>query len=244
MSDKNIHSGHRARLREEFRIKGFKDWSEHKVLEYVLQRVLPRVDTNGIAHMMINKCEGFENVFSAPKEQLEDVIGVGKETAEYIHMLGELIRYYNNLHLNKSKFELNSETCEDYMLKLFSGEEHEIVYIICLDAANHILLREVIFEGGFETVEVDIARIMRIAIKSNAAYIVLAHNHPSGISIPSNADIVTTQTIERALHLGGIKLLDHIVVAGRKCTSMRSGGYLTSRAGIVNAAAYNKKNPK
>ncbi len=240
MSNKNVHGGHRERMRKEFRLNGFHHWHEHKVLEYILQKALPRVDTNETAHKLINRCGNFANVFRAPKEMLTDVMGVGEETAEYIHMLGEFIRYYNGVRFEVNKYVLNSENCEGYMLDLFYGKERENLFIICLDASNRIILRENLFEGSFESLDVDITKIMRIAVKSDASYVVLAHNHPSGIAIPSNADIVSTQTIERTLHMGGIKLLDHIIVADGKCVSMRGEGYLSPQAG----AAVNKVRKK
>lgn len=244
MANKSIHSGHRARMRKEFRLSGFNHWHEHKVLEYILQKALPRVDTNETAHMLIDRCGSFENVFRAPKEQLIGVLGVGEETAEYIHMLGEFVKYYNGVRFEVNRLVLDSESCEGYMLDLFHGKERENLYIICLDAGSRIILREKLFEGSFESLDVDITNIMRIAVKSDASYIVLAHNHPSGVAIPSNADIVSTQTIERALHMGGVKLLDHIIVAGGKCVSMRAGGYLNPKVGVAVSTVHKKKTTK
>lgn len=242
MDDKNVHKGHRARMTKDFKLGGFDHWYEHQVLEYLLQKCLPRVDTNEIAHELINKCGGFTNVFKAHKEQLTSVRGVGNEAAEYIHMLGEFVRYYNRVRFEVNRLVLDSESCENYMKDLFEGKEREYFYMICLDAQNRILFCERISEGSFESLDVDIPKIMRIAINSDAPYVVLAHNHPSGIAIPSNADITSTQTIEQALHMGGIKLLDHIIVAGGKCVSMRAENYLTFKNGVTaDTARKNKK---
>lgn len=221
MADKNIHKGHRERMRQDFRVDGFKDWHGHKVLEYLLHYVKPRVDTNETAHQLISKCGGFADVFRASKENLTDVVGVGEETAEYIHMLGEFVKYYNGVRFDADRLVLDSESCEGYLLNLFDGKQREYFYMICLDAQNRILYSEIIFEGSFDSMDVDITKIVRIAVKCDASYVVLAHNHPSGIAKASNADIVSTQTVERALQMAGIRLLDHIIVASGKCISMR-----------------------
>lgn len=226
MGEKNIHSGHRARMRKDFQLTGFDHWHEHKVLEFILQKALPRVDTNEIAHTLIEKCGGFADVFRASKEHLMSIKGIGRETAEYIHMLGEFVHYYNGVRFDAERLVLDSESCENYMLNLFDGKEREYLYMICLDARSRVIYRELIFDGSFESMDVDISKIVRIAIKCDASYVVFTHNHPSGILMPSNADIVTTKLIARTLIVCGIKLLDHIIVADGKCLSMRGGKYL------------------
>lgn len=222
MTKKNVHEGHRERMRRDFNASGFNNWHEHKVLEFLLHKCLPRVDTNETAHHLINSCGGFANVFRASREQLTDVFGVGEGTAEYIRMLGEFVRYYNGVRFDVNRITLDRTSCEEYMLNLFDGLEREYFYMICLNARQEVLYRELIFEGSFDGMDIDMAKIMRIAVKNDASYVVLAHNHPSGVAMPSDADIVSTRTIEQALKMCGIILLDHIITAGGKCISMRA----------------------
>ena len=219
---KNVHAGHRKRMRKDFEYDGFSNWHDHKVLEYLLHRVIPRADTNETAHNLINECGGFAKVFHAPKEKLTEIIGVGEETAMYIREMGEFIKYYNGIRYDVNHLVLDSDSSEKYMLNLFDGVERENFYIIGLDAQNRILYKRRMFEGSFDSMDIDITQIVRVAVKCDASYVVLAHNHPSGIAHASNADITATQTIERALSLAGIRLLDHIIVADGKCVSVRS----------------------
>lgn len=219
----NNHKGHRKRMREDFSKTGFDTWQKHKVLEYLLYYTIPVADTNDTAHDLIRKCGSFEKVFKTQKKRLMEVNGVGEKTADYLMMLGEFVKFYNKVRYDTDTFTLNSDNSEGYLLNLFDGKQRECFFMICLDSQNHILHQEMIFEGSFESMEVDISKIIRTAVKNEASYVVFAHNHPSGIAIPSNADIVSTQAIERTLHMSGIKLLDHIIVANGKCTSMRKG---------------------
>lgn len=218
----NLHAGHRKRMRADFDLDGFKNWHDHKVLEYLLHKVIRRVDTNETAHRLIDECGGFAEVFRAPKEKLMDIIGVGNETAEYIHMLGEFLTYYNGVRYDVNRLTLDSDSCENYLLNLFDGLERENFYMICLDSKSRILYKRCIFEGNVDSMDIDITQIVRIAVKCDASYAVLAHNHPSGIAEASNADIVATQAIERALNLAGVKLRDHIIVASGKCVSVKA----------------------
>ena len=89
-------------------------------------------------------------------------------------------------------FVLNSETSENYLCNLFDGKSRECCYMICLDPKNRIINQEMLFEGSFESVELDVAKVLRSAVKSDASQVVFTHNHPSGILKPSNADLVTT----------------------------------------------------
>ena len=219
---KNLHAGHRKRMRADFELDGFANWHEHKVLEFLLHRVIPRADTNETAHLLIDGCGGFAEVFRASKEKLTDIMGVGSETAEYLHMLGEFVHYYNGVRYDINRLTLDSETCEGYLLNLFDGLERENFYMLCLDAQNRILYKRRIFEGSFDSIDIDVTQIVRIAVKCDSSSVVLAHNHPSGIAMASNADIISTQTVERALSLAGVRLLDHIIVAGGKCVSMKN----------------------
>ena len=219
---KNVHEGHRKRMRMDFERGGFAKWHDHKVLEYLLHRVIRRTDTNETAHNLINECGGFAEVFRAPKEKLTDIMGVGEETALYIRELGEFLRYYNGMRYDVNRLVLDSDSCEKYLLNLFDGVERENFYIICLDAQNRIIYKRRMFEGSFESMDIDITQLVRVAVKCDASYVVLSHNHPSGIAVASNADITATRTIERALGLAGIRLLDHIIVADGKCVSIKN----------------------
>lgn len=219
----NVHKNHRKRVRENFKRSGIENWQEHNVLEMLLFYSIPMSDTNEMAHNLIKECGGFVNVFTASKEQLMSVKGIGEESAMYLMFIGQLMSYYRKKKTDINAFELNSETSREYLLNLFEDKKTECFYMICLDPKNKIINQSLISEGGFEAMNVDVAGIMRTAIVSDASYVVFAHNHPSGVAIPSNADITTTQVLERMLHNCGIRMIDHVVVADGKCTSMRDG---------------------
>ncbi len=226
---KNVHEGHRKRMKEDFKLTGFEGWQDHKVLEYILHTCLPRIDTNEMAHELIDECGGFANVFRMKKEKLMNVYGVGEKVAEYLHMLGEFVHYYNGKRYDPNRLVLDSENCKEYMLDLFDGKEREYFYEICLDSQNRIIAKAMMSEGGFDSLDINLEKMIRFAMQADASRVVLAHNHPSGVLKASNADIVTTQTIYRAFQVCGLVLLDHIIVAGGDCISLRSEGQIAPK---------------
>ena len=92
--------------------------------------------------------------------------------------------------------------------------------MICMDGQNRIIRRDLIFEGNFESVSLDVGSMVRIAVNCDAQKIVLAHNHPSGILLPSDPDILATRVIINAMKLVGVEVEDHIIVTDDGCESM------------------------
>ncbi len=234
MGTENIHEHHRERMRKDFSHGGFANWHEHKALEYMLQYVIPRVDTNGLAHELINKCGGFAEVFRAPKEVLMSIKGVGEKTASFLSMLGEFVKYYNGVRFEAHRRELDDETCRDYLLNLFDGKRREYLCIICLDENKRIIYHELLFEGSFERMDVDLMKLIRVAVQYDTPYIILSHNHPSGIAKPSRLDITTTTYIQGIFSYIGVEILDHIIVARGECYSMRDNHDLIQTKNIIN----------
>lgn len=224
--ENNSHKGHRKRMREDFYKQGFENWHKHKVLEYLLYYTIPVADTNELAHKLIKGCGGFTNIFSATKQQLLEINGVGEKTADYLVMLGEFMNYYNSVKYDVDALVLDREIAKKHIINLFSKAKRECLYVICLDPKSRILKEKCILQGSFDSMDVDVHKIMQTVIKSDASHVVLAHNHPSGELNPSRADIVTTEALERLLYTSGVKLLDHIIVGDGECASMRDGGHL------------------
>lgn len=212
MADKNIHSGHRQRLRNRFDMIGMEGWSDHEVLEFMLFNVFKRCDTNELAHRIINVCGSLDSALSATQETLTSIDGVGSATAYYIRSMGEFVRHMNRHHTNGLR--LNKANTPRYLHRLFAGKRHECFYIILLDKNMTVLSSELLFEGDFSHINIDIKEILHMVVKFDSAFMIAAHNHPSGVLAPSQADIQTTQILQESLVLFGAKLLEHYIVSG------------------------------
>ena len=109
-------------------------------------------------------------------------------------------------------------------MPLFYGRRNEMVYLLCLDAKCKVLSCKLLGEGSVNSAGVPVRRIVETALAANATSVVLAHNHPSGLAVPSDADVLTTRRVAMALDAVEIELLDHIVVADDDYVSMAQSG--------------------
>ena len=115
----------------------------------------------------------------------------------------------------------------EYVLPLFSFESMERLYLICLDTENRVLHCSEIAQGDVDSVYGNPRKIIRIATERHASKIILAHNHPSGILIPSIDDTIFTQRLLDALMVFHIQLSDHVIVGDGECLSMREHGCIS-----------------
>lgn len=219
--NKNAHAGHREKRRENFlRGKSFEYWQPHEVLEYLLFYALPRVDTNVIAHRLIEVCGGFEQVFTSPRGLLKSVEGVGDKACDYIYMLGGFMKYFNEYQI-REKEKIAPGTSLDVFRSLFHGATREKLYLISVNSKGEIISKRLMSEGNVEATDVNIANIVKAAAASDAVTVVLAHNHPNGSLEPSVPDVTITEVVEKSLAAAGIGLRDHIIVTDKGCVSIK-----------------------
>lgn len=114
----------------------------------------------------------------------------------------------------------------DYLRLKLAGLPHEVFQIIYLDAQHRVQGDEVLFTGTLTQTSVYPREVVKKALARNAAAVILAHNHPSGVAEPSQADRLLTETLKNALALVDVRVLDHIVVAGQQTTSFAERGWL------------------
>ena len=220
----SAHDGHRQRLKERFCNEGLEHFDEHQVLELLLFYCIPRMDTNPIAHALLDRFGSLSQVLEAPVEELEKVQGIGHNAAVFLSLITATGRYYQ-VNCAERTVILNSvDDCGRYLQPFFYGRRNETVYLLCLDAKCKVLTCKEIGEGSVNSASVPIRRIVEIALAANATSVVLAHNHPSGLALPSDADIQTTRRVAMALDAVEIGLIDHIVVADNDFVSMCQSG--------------------
>lgn len=222
----NIHTGHRRRLREKFLLYGADAFHDHELLELLLFYAKPRVDTNHIAHKLLNQFGSLQRVFAAPISEIAKVEGLGESSALLIAMIAPL---YRRAMISEMKDEVILDTIERlgaYFTKLFVAEKFEVMYQLCLDAKGRKLKLYKINEGCPAGVGFNMREIVSNALVSNAAMVVLAHNHPSGVALPSPADETGTIQVREALEAISVTLADHIIVADNDYVSFRESHLL------------------
>lgn len=227
----SIHKGHRQRLKERFCQEGLDGFNEVNALELLLFYCVPRSDTNPLAHRLIEHFGSFSAVLDASIEELEAVEGVGHNISTFLSFIPQVERYYNDNKNKNVKALTSTAQCVDYLRPKFINRKNEMVYMICLDAKCKVLACKKLGEGSVNSAGVPIRRIVDAALKVNASAVILAHNHPGGLAMPSNDDRIVTERVAQALAGVDIILSDHLVFADGDCVSMvASGAYRPAEA--------------
>ena len=224
----SIHDGHRKRLRQRFLQEGLEHFTDVQVLELVLFYAISRQDTNPIAHALLDRFGSLSQVLEASPEELMKVPGVGENAALLLTLIPQMGRFYMVDRSSRVTILQTLEQCANFLVPHFFGRKVETVFILCLDAKCKLLCCKELGEGGHNSTGVYIRKIVETAIGVNAATVVLAHNHPSGIALPSDDDCAATTRAAQALQTIGVALADHIIVADDDFVSMAQSGYLTS----------------
>ena len=219
-----IHDGHRQRLRERFQKDGLDNFDEINVLEILLFYIIPRQDTNEVAHRLLDRFGSLENVLDAKLEDLVTVKGISDNAATYLTLIREVSRYYQVRKADLGEPLNTVEAYCDVLVPQFLGRRNEMVYMLCLDAKSKMISCNLVGEGSLNSANVPVRKIIETALAANATMVVLAHNHPGGVAIPSAEDIYSTRHLAQVLGALDILLLDHVVVADNQAVSMVSSG--------------------
>ncbi|MCI1955505.1 MAG: DNA repair protein RadC [Oscillospiraceae bacterium] len=216
----SLHSGHRERVKDLFLQAGLDSFSPHMVLELLLYYAIPRKDTNLIAHELLRRFGSLSGVFDAPIEELEKVKGVGKSAAVLMKMIPQLCRRYQD-NLDQDKVVIyDYEEAGKLLVQKFVGRQDEVVILMLLDSRERVLYCGIVSEGCATTANIYIKKIVRLAVRYNAVYAILAHNHPSGECLPSKQDLSTTRWVYEALETVEVRMIDHIIVGGNNYLSL------------------------
>lgn len=223
MADKitSIHAGHRERIRERLRSAGLGAFSEHEVLELLLTYAIPRQDVNPLAHALIDTFGSLSAVLDADESELLRVKGMGKSASLLLTMMPQLMRYYQMNAMGERPMITKLADARKYLSPLFIGTSEEQIYMLCLDQAGHVLHRTLLHTGTVDQVTLHPRTVVETAIRHHAYSVILAHNHPSGVPEPSQADIDVTKRIAGALMMIGIRLVDHLIFAAGGAFSMK-----------------------
>lgn len=221
----SIHKGHRERLKERFLKEGLDNFTDIQALELLLFYAIPQRDTNPIAHELLSRFGSLSQVLEAEAESLKTVPYIGDNAATLLRLVTELGRYYQVDCAQRTQILTTLDACGAYLVPYFFGRSKETVFLLCLDAKCKVLCCREVGEGSINTASISVRKIVETALSTNATTVILAHNHPSGVALPSGEDVQTTCRIAAALQAVEVHLADHIVVADGDYVSMVQSGY-------------------
>ena len=225
MANPSVHKGHRERLKARFLETVLDSFTDLQALELLLFYAIPQKDTNPIAHALLDRFGSLSQVLDAPLEALKKVPGISDHSASLLRLVTELARFYQVDSAQRTEVLTSLDACGRYLVPWFFGRKVETVFLLCLDAKCKVLCCREIGEGSVNAASISVRKVVEAALSANATTVVLAHNHPSGVALPSADDVQTTRRIAAALSAVEVKLIDHIVVAEGDFISMAQSGY-------------------
>ena len=220
-----LHDGHLQRAKDRYRQLGADALADHELLELALFYAIPRQDTNETAHRLLKRFRSLQVVLQATQEELEQVEGVGKNAALLLCLIGDIGRRARVTSLPE-KILNSPDRTGAYFMELLTGQKRELLYQVCLDGKGKLLTCRCIGKGTVSASPVHVRQVVENALYAGASTIILAHNHPSGVALPSPADMEATTQVRDALKRLDIRLIDHIIVADGDYVSMASSGLL------------------
>lgn len=220
----NMHEGHRQRLKQRYIQEGLDHFSQINALELLLFYCVQRKDTNPLAHRLLDHFGDISHVFKATPDELMRVEGVTQHIATYLSLISDFCRYQLVDQAKQETILTTMQACAKYMIPYFHGRTQEMAFLLCLDAKCKVLCCKKIAEGSVTAAQISVRKIVETALNANASAVVLAHNHPSGLAIPSQEDYAVTALVGQALSAIDIAFCDHIIVADNDYVSMQQTG--------------------
>ncbi len=243
-AEADMHSGHRARMRDRYLCTGLDGFAPHEIMEFLLTYSIRRRDVNGPAHALIDRFGSVAGVLDASPEELCEVGGIGPDTALYLKLLMDICRRYSLDKCQSMTEAMDTEAkIKEYLQALYIGERKEKVYLLLFDNSMRLLDCSCVGEGSVNDVQADFRKIIELALFKHASAAVIAHNHPNGLAIPSAEDRRLTDEVIGILELIRVPLLEHMLVTDSLCVSIlrKSRGVLRSAPcnGIRNEEFWN-----
>ena len=225
MSD-NVHAGHRERLKTKFRQHGLESFTDIEALELLLFYAIPRANTNELAHALLKQFRNFRGVMEADINALQSVPGIGENAAALLHLVTELNRRYQSSASTQGVRVGDSLEAGKFLQPLYEYQNEECSILLCLDSKNTVIDWHFLAKGTPNMVGLSAREIADIVLRDKASRVILSHNHLSGIALPSEADIDTTEKLSRMLRMLGVELSDHLIFSGGDYVSLRDSEML------------------
>lgn len=222
------HKGHRQRLKKQMIESDLTSFASHNILETLLFYSIPQVDTNNIAHDLLNHFGSISGVLNATHDQLCSIIGIKDNTALLIKLISEITKRYWIEQENVAKQEVfdNISKIAGFLINKYIGYNQEQAFIMYLDDNLRMIACDRLAQGQVNSVNINKRELASKIIKYNATNIIISHNHPFSDTQPSSSDFASTMDLKKFLQAIDVNLIDHIIVSGRKFSSMKQLGLI------------------
>jgi len=214
------------RPRERLLATGPMGLSDAEILAILIGRGVSGLSAVDLARKLLERFGGIRGVLNAGTRELQQVRGVGPGRAALLLATRESSRRYFEATLSPGRSIGSPGDSREFLLARLRDRPHEVFCCLFLDNRHRVLAFEELFRGTLDNTTVYPREVVKQALAHNAGAVILAHNHPSGVAEPSEADQLITRRIRSALDLVDIRLLDHFVIGDGLCVSLASRGLL------------------
>ena len=225
MAEENVHAGHRERLKEKYRAHGLESFTDVEALELLLFYAIPRANTNELAHALLKRFRDFRGVLEAGLDELQTVPGIGENAATLLRLVTDLDSRYQRAASVRGTQLRGSSDAGAFLLPEFAYRSEECSILLTLDTAGHVIDRHFLASGTAAMVGFSAREVTELVLRDKAARVILAHNHVSGVALPSSADVDATAKLFHMLRMLGVELVDHLIFSDGDFVSMRDSGH-------------------
>lgn len=205
-----LHEGHRQRMYEKMEMGAL---VEHEWLEVLLYGVIPRKNTNEIAHRLLDYFGSAVNVFSASMEELQRVPGVGESVAGHLRTIGYFYKQYKEANAPQFTGKFSSREFLPFVKETYKDLHYEVVDLYLLNGESRIVKKQRFSVESICRVNVMPEEISSFLISEGVSGAVMVHNHPYGQATPSESDDRMTKNCQMMCSMHNRLLCDHIIYA-------------------------------
>ncbi|MDR2728613.1 MAG: DNA repair protein RadC [Chitinispirillales bacterium] len=219
-SEKPDFIGHRARLFDKYVKGGINSLHDYEILELLLTYVIPRKDTKPLAKKLIARYGAIGAVVNAPLDELRS-FGLTQRSAGLFPLMKDTMAYCLSENCVRKPVVTYRRDVEEYLRFNFGYRREEYVAVIFLDSASRVINAEIVSEGTVSYCVVYPRDIIDRALRCSAAAVIIAHNHPTGETEPSEDDWDITERIYKAGKLLEVQLIDHVIISNKRVVSLK-----------------------
>ncbi|MCX8662731.1 RadC family protein [Gilliamella sp. B2911] len=205
---------------------GVEALSDAELLALFLRTGTRNLPVLTLSQKLLNEFGSFYHLMNASHDEFCKKEGLGTAKYTQLKAVVELSHRYLKVKMTKENYLTSPTLTHHYLANRLMDKDREIFMVIFLDNQNHVINCEEMFVGTYNCVEVHPREVARKALQYNAAALILAHNHPSGLAEPSQADRALTKKIEQVCELIDVRVIDHLVIGKGEYVSFAERGWI------------------
>ena len=215
-----------VRPREKALEYGMASLSDSELLAIILRSGYKGISSVELANEILSQCSGFSGLLRKSLKEIMDLKGIKLAKATELMASLEIVRRLSYEKMKQTDVISNPSTVVNWLRQQYGLLEQEVMTAVFLDVKNRVIGSREIFRGSIDNVQIDPREIFAQAIRCNARKLIISHNHPSGFSEPSGADVMMTDTLVQCGRMMNIPVIDHVIVTRGSYYSFKEDGKL------------------